>query len=282
MSNIPNTQLTPLEEVIDRVNNAVEITTREFEYLTSWLLHQGEHRRKERHGFSQIRSGDSHQNLATEGRQTQVRGKWEACSRNPSWEEVQKRQSNGEQRYERYYPTNRPNSTSLSSSCRSWSTHLESHEAECCRQGQKGKSKEVTPSSTKRKTTPLCANQVTNPRFSNNSEFPPIKSYDGIGDPANHIENFQTHPSFYNLPDEVACQVFPLTLKGEAREWFNGLNLFTSFSTIKHQFLNQFSIIPIKKQHPTSLFALKQGRAESLTNFVRRFNLKLQIVNKRA
>jgi hypothetical protein len=146
-------------------------------------------------------------------------------------------------------------------------------------QSQKGKSKEMTPPDTKRKTTPLGTDQVTTPYFFNNSKFPPIKSYDGRGNPTNHIENFKTHPSFYNLPDEVACQVFPLTLKGEAREWFNGLNPFTSFNAIKHQFFNQFSIIPKKKQHPTSLFALKQGRAESLTNFVRRFNLELQIVD---
>jgi hypothetical protein len=149
----------------------------------------------------------------------------------------------------------------------------------CCMQDQKGKSKDVTPPSTKRKIAPLCTNQVTTPHIFNNSECPPIKSYDGRGDPANHLENFQTHPSFYNLPDEGACQVFPLTLKGEAREWCNGLNPFTSFNTIKHQFLNQFSTIPKKKQHPTSLFTLKQGQAESLTNFVRRFNLELQLVD---
>jgi hypothetical protein len=102
----------------------------------------------------------------------------------------------------------------------------------------------------------------------------------GKGDPVKHLENFQTHPSSYNLSDEVACQVFPLTLKGEAREWFNGLNPFTSFKAMKCQFLDQLSTIPKKKQHPASLFALKQGQVESLTNFVRRFNLELQLVDK--
>jgi hypothetical protein len=106
-----------------------------------------------------------------------------------------------------------------------------------------------------------------------------IKSYDGRGDPVNHIKNFQTHPSLYNLPDEVACQVFPLTLEGKAREWFNGLSPSTSFNTIKHQFLNKFSTPPRKKQHRTSLLALKQGRTESLTNFVRRFNSELQLID---
>jgi hypothetical protein len=127
-------------------------------------------------------------------------------------------------------------------------------------QGQKEKSKGVTPPSTKRKMTPLCADQVITPRLSDNFEFPSVKSYDGRGDPANHIENFKTHPSFYNLSDEVAYQVFPLTLKGEAREWINGLNPFNSFSAVKHQFLNRFSTAPKKKQHLASLFALNKAR----------------------
>jgi hypothetical protein len=141
-------------------------------------------------------------------------------------------------------------------------------------QSQKGKSKEVTLPriKTTRSTTLFCTSQVITPRLSDNFEVPSVQSYDGREDPANHIENLQTHPSFYNLPDEVACQVFPLTLKGEAREWFQGLKSSNSFSYIKHQFLNRFSIAPKKKQHPASLFALKQRQAESLTSFVRRFN----------
>jgi hypothetical protein len=166
----------------------------------------------------QARGKCSHQNLATEGCQTQSQGRWEACSWDPRYEEIQKQQTGGERSCERYYPTSRPNLSSLSSSCHSWSTHIEDHKVECYMQGHKGKSKGVTPPSTKRKMTPLCANQVITPRLSNSFEFPSVKSYDGRGDPANHIENFQTYPSFYNLPDEVACQVFPLTLKGEARE----------------------------------------------------------------
>jgi hypothetical protein len=126
-------------------------------------------------------------------------------------------------------------------------------------------------------TNPPCINQVLNPPCSDNFRVPPISSYDGKGDPIIHVEDFQTHPSFYNILDEVACQVFPLTLKEEAREWFDGLESVDSFSAIKRQFLDQFSAIH-KKQHPASLFTLKQGQIESLTSFVRRFNQGLQIV----
>jgi pantothenate kinase-related protein Tda10 len=54
-SSVPNAQLAPLEEVVDRVNSAVEVTTREFQCLTSWLLHRGEHRPKENHGCSHFK-----------------------------------------------------------------------------------------------------------------------------------------------------------------------------------------------------------------------------------
>jgi hypothetical protein len=54
---IPSAQLAPLEEVVDRVNSTVEVTTREFQYLTSWLLHRGEHRQKENRGFSHFKNG---------------------------------------------------------------------------------------------------------------------------------------------------------------------------------------------------------------------------------
>jgi hypothetical protein len=156
---------------------------------------------------------------------------------------------------------------------------MEKHKAKHRIPNQKGESKEVTPPFAKKATKSPCADQVTTPHFFSNSKLPLIKSYDGRGNPASHINNFQTHPSLCNLPSEIACHIFPLTLEGKAREWFNSLIPCTNFSTIKHQFLRQFSTIPRKKQHPASLFALKQGRAESLTNFVRRFYLELRVVD---
>jgi pantothenate kinase-related protein Tda10 len=67
-SNVPNTQLAPLKEVVDRVNSAVEVTTREFQCLTSWLLHREEHRQKESCGFPHLKGREDRQSSATEGR----------------------------------------------------------------------------------------------------------------------------------------------------------------------------------------------------------------------
>jgi hypothetical protein len=217
--------------------------------------------------------------MATGSHREQFRAKGEVCSQNPRREEVQRRQPNNERNQERYCPVDRPHSSSLSSSYHNWPNHLGRGEAKRDEPSPKGESDEVTPPFGKgAKETPY-ADQVTIPHFSNNSQLPLIKSYDGRGNPASHIDKFQTHPSLCNLPGEIACHIFPLTLEGRAREWFNSLSPCTNFSTIKHQFLRQFSDVPTKKRHPASLFALKQGRAESLTNFMKRFYLELRLVD---
>jgi hypothetical protein len=87
-------------------------------------------------------------------------------------------------------------------------------------------------------TNPPFKNQVMSSPLADNFKIPPISSYDRRRDPIIHIEDFQAHPSFYNIPDETACQVFPLTLKEEARECFDDLESVDSFSTIRRQFLD--------------------------------------------
>jgi hypothetical protein len=278
-SSVPNTQLAPLEEVVDRVNSAVEVTTREFQCLTSWLLHRGEHRPKENHEYSHLKNRRGQQNIATGSHQALPRAKREGYSQNPSWEEIQRRQPNNERSQEHHCPVDRLHSSSLSSPYYNWPNHLGRGEAGRDMPNPKGESEEGTPPFGKKATETPHADQVTTPYSSNNPRLPLIKSYDGKGNPASHIDKFQTHPSLCNLPGEIACHIFPLTLEGRAREWFNSLSPCTNFSTIKRQFLRQFSNVPRKKQHPASLFALKQGRTESLTNFVKRFYLELRLVD---
>ena len=114
-----------------------------------------------------------------------------------------------------------------------------------------------------------------------NFKVPPISSYNEKEDPITHIEDFQTHPFFHNIPNETGCRVFHLTLKREANEWFDGLGdgFLDSFGTMKHRFFNQFSAMQKKRQHPASLFSLKQREAEPLGNFVKRFDQEMRTVD---
>ncbi len=51
-------------------------------------------------------------------------------------------------------------------------------------------------------------------------KVPQIQSYAGIGDPVEHLENFQVHLDLQGTPDAVACRAFLLNLTGNALDWF--------------------------------------------------------------
>jgi hypothetical protein len=60
--------------------------------------------------------------------------------------------------------------------------------------------------------------RVANYRLPEKFKVPQILSYTGDGDPLDHLENFRAHLDLHGTPDEVACQAFPLTLSGNARD----------------------------------------------------------------
>jgi hypothetical protein len=54
--------------------------------------------------------------------------------------------------------------------------------------------------------------RVQNYRLLEKFKVAQILSYIGIGDPIEHLENFQAHLDLHGTPDDVVCQAFPLTL----------------------------------------------------------------------
>jgi hypothetical protein len=110
ISELSSAQLTSLKEITDRVSNSVEATTKEFENLTSWLLHRGERECKERHGFIQTRKvpvkKHSHRSLNPGDRQTRSQGRWDVHPWDPCFEEIQKFQPYGESRGKLHCHTN--------------------------------------------------------------------------------------------------------------------------------------------------------------------------------
>lgn len=45
--------------------------------------------------------------------------------------------------------------------------------------------------------------------------IPLLETYDGTRDPLEHLETFRAYITLHGFPREVACRVFPLTLKGQ-------------------------------------------------------------------
>ena len=73
-------------------------------------------------------------------------------------------------------------------------------------------------------------------------KMPALDSYDGTRDPFDHIATFKTTMHFQGVLDEIMCRVFPTTLKGPTRVWFNKLlpNTITSFQKLSKLFVSNF------------------------------------------
>ena len=54
--------------------------------------------------------------------------------------------------------------------------------------------------------------------------MPQIESYDRVKDPIDHFESFKTLMQLQGVVDEIMCRVFPTTLKGLARIFFQQID----------------------------------------------------------
>ena len=69
-----------------------------------------------------------------------------------------------------------------------------------------------------------------------------IDSYDGVKDPLDHLETFNTLMQLQGVADEIMCRAFPTTLKGATRIWFSRLtpNSVNTFKQLSAQFTTHF------------------------------------------
>jgi hypothetical protein len=105
-------------------------------------------------------------------------------------------------------------------------------------------------------------------------KMPRIEKYDGSEDPQDHLEAFREHLILHGTPDEIACRAFPLTLKGVAKDWFTGLppKSVGTFKELGRLFLTQFLATRKRKKNANCLLTMRQGKEESLKDFMLRFN----------
>ena len=78
------------------------------------------------------------------------------------------------------------------------------------------------------------------------------------------------------------CKVFPTTLKGLAKVWFDKLppNTTTSFQELSKFFINNFVRGQRYKCSSSSLLNIEQGENESVRTFISRFNREALLVDK--
>ncbi|KAL2474432.1 Integrase catalytic domain-containing protein [Abeliophyllum distichum] len=98
--------------------------------------------------------------------------------------------------------------------------------------------------------------------------------FDGTTNPIDHIHTFQDWVRLHGWPDAIACRAFPITLKKDAREWFDKLppRSISSFSEFANKFVIWFSSSARKKKIAIRLMQLMQEKGESLREYMSRFN----------
>ncbi|XP_042426235.1 uncharacterized protein LOC122014118 [Zingiber officinale] len=109
---------------------------------------------------------------------------------------------------------------------------------------------------------------------------PAIGEYDGSKDPEDHLRKFRNVALLHQYNDAVKCRVFLNTLSGSVQIWFDGLphGSITCFQDFKTAFLHHFASSRKYQKTDHCLFALKQGPAEPLKSYIKRFNQVAQDV----
>jgi hypothetical protein len=124
------------------------------------------------------------------------------------------------------------------------------------------------------KTTSPFTDDVAYIRLPEKFKISEIPFYTSLEDPVEHLDNFRAHMDLHRTPEMVACRAFPLTLSGNARDWFRKLppNSIRHFDDLGRMFLTQFMAGRVRRKPSGSLMSLHQGPEESLRNFFLRFN----------
>ncbi|XP_027063199.2 uncharacterized protein [Coffea arabica] len=121
---------------------------------------------------------------------------------------------------------------------------------------------------------PPFTDDINGERVPPNFKLPNLPTYDGRGDPEDHLRAFISAFRLYCVPDTVICRAFPIFLHGNARKWFWSLEpgSIASLDELIDRFIHRFvSSRPITKTS-AYLLNLQQGQGESLRSYAQRFN----------
>ncbi|KAK3041313.1 hypothetical protein RJ639_001415 [Escallonia herrerae] len=112
-------------------------------------------------------------------------------------------------------------------------------------------------------------------------KMPPCESYDGTGDPMEHLARFTSGMNLHLVPDQIICRAFPVTLKGAARVWFQHLapRSISCWAQLAKSFCSNFLASRIQRKKFSALFHIVQGPKESLKSYYARFNTKKLLID---
>ncbi|GKV28900.1 hypothetical protein SLEP1_g37888 [Rubroshorea leprosula] len=105
-------------------------------------------------------------------------------------------------------------------------------------------------------------------------KIPHLETYDGSGDPDEHLNTYQAIMRIQNANNAMMCKVFPATLKSTARRWYHKLprHSIDSYAQLAKLFSNKFASQREIKRTATELMQVHQKEGESLRDYMQRFN----------
>ncbi|GKU96922.1 hypothetical protein SLEP1_g10102 [Rubroshorea leprosula] len=115
---------------------------------------------------------------------------------------------------------------------------------------------------------------ITTEPYQEGFKIPHLETYDGSGDPDEHLHTYQAIMRIQNANDAMMCKVFPATLKSTARRWYHKLprHSIDSYSQLAKLFSNKFASQREIKRTATELMHVHQKEGESLRDYMKRFN----------
>nr|GEX66040.1 reverse transcriptase domain-containing protein [Tanacetum cinerariifolium] len=103
-----------------------------------------------------------------------------------------------------------------------------------------------------------------------------IKTYDGTGDPEDHVKIFQAAAQVERWAMPTWCHMFNSTLIGAARVWFDELppESMDGYKDMKAAFLSYFMQQKKYIKDPVEIHNIKQRDGETLEDFMERFKIE--------
>ena len=101
-------------------------------------------------------------------------------------------------------------------------------------------------------------------------KLPQLAVYLGKEDPERHLQHFVAMAVLHGWNEVTRCRAFPLSLAGQAQQWFTELPTghIRSFEQLKKEFLEAFSAYVPKKKSAMYLLSLQQKTNEPLKQYM--------------
>lgn len=111
-------------------------------------------------------------------------------------------------------------------------------------------------------------------------KIPEHATYDGTGDPREHLVNYQAKMQVLGVEDPLMCKAFLPTLKGLAQKWFLALpsRSIKCFNDLADRFLTHYAVNIKPQRNLTHLSGVHQDDGEPLKTYLARWQKEVQTI----